>query len=152
MIGWLLVVALALIVLFPDTPTAMVLRRWLIEAPARLLREITPRKLARALMIGVVVIIVASVAPEFLALMFSFGDLGLAIELFGALALLAFERTIYAALKRLVRSADRIASVVSGLIRRPHASGRHRASRTRRAKRPPSGEAEQPDWGDFVLA
>ena len=152
MIGWLLVFALSLIVLFPDTPSATVLRRWLIDAPARLLREMTPQKFAKALMIGVVVIIVASVAPEFLALMFSFGDVGVAMELFGALALLAFQRNVYAVLKVLTQSAHRITSILWGAIRGPRPSGRQRSGRTRRAKRPPSDDAEPPSWGDFELA
>ena len=152
MIGWLLVAGLATILLFPETPTAKTLRRWLIDEPARLVRETTPRKLARVIMISIVLIIVASVAPEFLALMLSFGDVGLAIELFAALVLLALNQNIVSALKRLVRLTNQTGSFSRGVILAVRPGGRERRRRTRRDKRPPGDDARPPAWSKYGFA
>ena len=74
---WLLVGALAVIVVFPETQVARTLRHSLVDEPARILREMTLRKLARGLLVVLVVAIAAAVAPEMLALMMSLGDVGL---------------------------------------------------------------------------
>ena len=152
MIGWLLVAGLAIILLFPETPTAKTLRRWLIDEPARLVKETTPRKLARAIMISIVLIIVASMAPEFLALMLSFGDVGLAIELIAALALLALNQNVIGALKRLVRLTNQMASFARGVILAVQPRGRARRHRTRRDKRPPGDDARPPAWLKYGFA
>jgi hypothetical protein len=151
MTGWLLVAGLAIILLFPETPTASALRRWLIDEPARLLSETTPRKLARAIVISLVLIIVACAAPEFLALMLSFGDVGLAIELFGALALLSFNQKVVGALKRILRAANDAAAAVCEVILATRPRGRERRRRARRGKRPPGDDARPPAWAEFAF-
>jgi hypothetical protein len=144
---WLPVGALAAIVVFPETQIAATLRRSLVDEPARILREMTPRKLARGLLVVLVVAIVAVVAPEMLALMMSLGDVGLAIELFAALALLAINRDVTAPLKRLVRFSGRIAARARLAGRAP----RRQRRRTRPGKRPPPDEAG-PAWARPAIA
>jgi hypothetical protein len=146
---WLLVGALAAIVAFPETQIAATLRRSLVDAPARILREMTLRKLARGLLVILVVAIAAMVAPEMLALMMSLGDVGLAIELFAALALLAINRGVTAPLKRLALLAGRTAAHVRARVagRAP----RRQRRRTRPGKRPPTDEAG-PAWARPAIA
>jgi hypothetical protein len=157
MVFWLFVAALSIIVLFPDTPTAKTFRRWLVDEPARLLREATPRKIARAILVVVALAIIAAAAPEFLALTMSFGDVGLAIELFGALTLLALNRNVAGALKRLAR----LARLTTSTFRRLASTNRRRAlrrrgRRTRAGKRPPgndgSDDAGPPAWALLAAA
>ncbi|MEP7209663.1 MAG: hypothetical protein ABI740_02400 [Alphaproteobacteria bacterium] len=157
MIFWLFVAALSVIVLVPDTPTAKMLRHWLVDEPARLLREATPRKVARAILVVVALVIIAAAAPEFLALTLSFGDVGLAIELFGALTLLALNRNIAGALKRLARLARLMTSTVRMLVSAYRRRAlRQRDRRTRTGKRPPSNDgsddAGPPAWAHLAAA
>jgi hypothetical protein len=149
--------ALSVIVLFPDTPTAKTLRHWLVDEPARLLREATLRKVARAILVFVALAIIAAAAPEFLALAMSFGDVGLAIELFGALALLAFNRNVAGALKRLARLARLMTSAVRRLVSTSRRRAlRRRDRRTRTGKRPPGNDGSDsvrpPTWAHLAAA
>jgi hypothetical protein len=154
MIFWLLVTALSVIVLFPDTPTAKTLRHILVDEPARLIRETTPRKLAVGLLVGLLLVVAAVVAPEFLALVMSMGDVTLAIELLAAFALLSFNRSVLGTLKRVTGLAKRAASGARTLLlagRR--AAQRQRGRRTRTDKRPPSSDdAGPPAWADAAFA
>ena len=147
---WLLVGALAVIVVFPETQVARTLRHSLVDEPARILREMTLRKLARGLLVVLVVAIAAAVAPEMLALMMSLGDVGLAIELFAALALLAINRDVAAPLKRLARRAGQAAAHVRARLA-GRAPRRQRRRRIRPGKRPPTDEAG-PVWARPAVA
>ena len=84
--------------------------------------------------------------------MLSFGDVGLAIELFAALALLALNQNVIGALKRLVRLTNQTASFARGVILAVQPRGRERRHRTRRDKRPPGDDARPPAWLKYSFA
>ncbi len=153
MLIWLLIVALLVIALFPDTPAAKTLRRYLIDEPARIIRESSLRALARAVLVALILAVCLAAAPEAVPLLLSAGDVGLAIELFAALALLAFSQDVLGPLKglaRLVRKGLNGFRTKFAAVRR--LARRQRRRRSRPGKRRQDGDPGPGAWAGVALA
>lgn len=147
----ILCAALAVMMLFPDTPTGKALRRLLVDAPARTLSRLTPGRLLIALaLIGTSVLVAAlfeaeglrllgMALPEGLAWVAAF-DVATVLDIFAAAAMIAATARLRA-LQDLARSAWARARSMTSRI--PRAS--RRAGRARRSPRPGSPPAQGDD-------
>jgi hypothetical protein len=127
----------------PDTPIGRLLRILLIDAPAKTLSRATPLKVIIGLIVCFTLLVFIFGAPELVALM-GLGDLYFYLDI--------------TVISILVNTAVRSKSVLAHAVRlvrgiatrktaqRKQAGPRHRPSRPRRLKSPPSDEGDA-EWG-----
>ncbi|WP_421736241.1 hypothetical protein [Caulobacter sp.] len=158
MLVLILCAALAVMMIFPDTPTGKTLRRLLVEAPARTLSRLTPGHLLIALaLIGMSVLVAAlfeteglrllgMALPEGLAWLAAF-DVATFLDIFAAAAMIAATARLRA-LQDLARSARTWArSLASRIPRTPRRAGRGRRRRSPRPGSPPAkGDDGEGAW------
>lgn len=158
MLVLILCAALAVMMIFPDTPTGKALRRLLVEAPARTLSRLTPGHLLIALaLVGASILVVllfeaegvrllGLAVPEGLAWVAAF-DVATFLDVFAAAAMIAAGARLRS-LQDLARSARAwTRSLASRVLRAPHRAGRGRRRRARRpGARPAKGDDGEGRW------
>ncbi|MEI9985239.1 MAG: hypothetical protein WDN69_19840 [Aliidongia sp.] len=130
----LLGATIAVMVLFPETPTAKFLSRVLIEEPARKLSELTWSKVVFGLVVCLAFVVFAyATVPLDLAL-FAAGDTAAYLEILTALWLVAANLRLRATLGRIGSVARRAAqwALAGCSIVRAHVSARTRSRSSRK--------------------
>ena len=149
MLVWLLLAALCALVMFPETAIGKGLRRGLVETPARWLSRLTPGRIALALTLVGISLLVALVfeteglrllgmaLPEALTWVAAF-DIATFLDLFALVALAAASARVQA-LRDTARSAIAwISTRGSRTVGAARRIGRARQRRVRRPKAPPA--------------
>jgi hypothetical protein len=132
--------ALAIVAWAPDTPLGKALHNCLVEAPVRIVENMTPKKIVIGAIVLVCLIGFAMSAPELVALI-GFGDLAVYMDA----AVIAMLLTAAARLKFVLTQVMRFSRTVAArLAIRTNGNGaRKRGSRRHRPKLPrPSDDAE----------
>lgn len=150
MLFWLFLALVGVMALFPETPTARFLHKWLVDKPAAFLNELTWWR--AGVWCGLVVfLLVASIsAPEAVVALASLGDAAVAFEIW----MLVLASGVASGAAGVGRWLKQGAAIVFGLVPaiiariRPQARKRSvRRSDGRRIK-PPSDDPE-PGWADL---
>ena len=150
-IAEILVLALIVITLAPETPLAKSLRFWLVERPADRLSEVTPMKIIVGLIVVACLVVLMAEPATFTII--SIADLSASLSAYLDAAIIVSLIGAAARLKVTLTEVNRLSRIVR--TRFSARFGRHRVRnrrlRVRRPKvRPSSGDADPP--GDWVFA
>ena len=125
-----LVMAVFVIALFPKTPVARRLRRWLIVDPAAFLSALTFKRIVRGALILPVLVLMALTAPELLALTLSFGDAMILAEVIAAMSVLAITGAARRPMALLKRAGAGLLDLCGKVVAEPVRRFRERRSRS----------------------
>jgi hypothetical protein len=137
--------ALALMLVFPETPTGKWLHRILAEAPARFLADFTWARFGRMLLIAGAAMLLASLGPEMLLLMAASGlDAAALVEVMLIVWAASVSGGFAAAGRRTMRLVSGIGRVVSAVFARPNQPRESRRNGRRRPRK--TDDMDEPGW------
>ena len=145
----LLGAAIAVMILFPETPTARLLNRILIEEPTRKLSKLTWSKLVFGLVLGLLFVAFAYATMPLDLALFAAGDTAAYLEILTALWFVAANLRVRSTLRRIGSAARRAAQWARAGCNMVRAHGaarlRSRSSRKRLASTRDRDNSAEPD-------
>ena len=144
LLGSALIVAMVILFAYPHTPAARALHRYLVERPAIFLLDFTWKKLAKALLVMLVVPLLMLAGPEMLAMLALLGGDAAGIELMIVVAAMSVSGGLNTLWRQVRAEPARLLRLVSQILRR---GSRPRApSRRTRRQRPPKDDSAPGGW------
>lgn len=140
-LGSMAVTALVLMLAFPETPAGKWLHRSLVEPPARFFTDFTWAKLAKTLLLGAALVVLALMGPEMMLVLGASGlDAAALIEVMFIVWLASVSggiATVWRVTKRVIPNLVRLAR-----------SGPRNRSRARRSRKPQrkTDDKNEPGW------
>jgi len=144
----LLFLAIFVALWVPDTPVGKILRRALIDDPARMLSNTTPLKTVVGVIVFFALIAFVIGGPEVVAIM-GIGDLSLYLDITVVTLLVSAALRFKSALTQAMTHAREIAARI--VVPGNRARARNLRSRPRRPKSPPSDSEDGAEW-DWAFA
>ena len=139
------VTTLALMLAFPQTPTGKWLHRALVEAPARILSDMTWAKIGKMILVSGAIALFAFAGPEMLTLL---AVTGLDAAALFELMFVVWFASVSGGIVGIRRTVARLAANVARLLRTISAPrNRSRSSRPRKpGPRPKNDDEAEPGW------
>lgn len=142
-----LLLVMAVMAIFPETPLARHLRRLLVEAPAKLLSETTFKQAVLGILSSLTVAAIFILAPEIFALLAAIGDVSVLVDVILLVSALGIRSSLQNAYRRARDTIAAATGVLGCAFQKARRLARVRDKRRRKpgkSIRPPS---EDPDIG-----
>ena len=142
---WTILAALLVMQLAPHSDLGKEARRTLVEAPARLMLDLTWAKAGKAVLLSLICFALLLAGPEMIALLMMMGGDLAAVELVLAIWAASASGGLVAAWRKVAGVSGRASRLVKALLRLGTAK---QTPRQRRRKRPPKPrkDEDEPGW------